>query len=355
MQASDFKCPDFQFDFSGQTIRAQAPSNIALVKYWGKYGEQLPTNASISFTLNHCKTQTEVDVFPKSTIDKFDFEVYFEGELAPNFRPKINSFFHKIEDYCPFLSNYKFVIKTNNTFPHSSGIASSASGMAALAKCLIQLEQLAVSSQSDVYWEQKASFLARLGSGSACRSTHGNLVIWGEHPEIPQSSNLFGVTFPFKVHDHFKAFADTILLVDKGQKQVSSSIGHQLMHNHPFSEQRFQQAQDHLAQLKKVLQSGDYEAFFKLVEMEALSLHAMMMTSSPYFILMRPNTLQIIEEIWTFRASTQMPLGFTLDAGANVHLLYPKTVDQEVKQFIDKTLARYCQDGEYIHDEVFLD
>ena len=60
----------------------------------------------------------------------------------------------------------------------------------------------------------------------------------------------------------------------------------------------------------------------------------MMQTSIPYFILMRPNTLEVIQRVWQYRKDTKVPLCFTLDAGANVHLLYPKSVKDEVQTFI---------------------
>ena len=93
-----------------------------------------------------------------------------------------------------------------------------------------------------IIFNQKASFLARLGSGSACRSIEGDLVVWGKHDEIEGSSDLYGIKYPYEVHHNFKNYQDTILLVDKGEKQVSSTVGHNLMHNHPFAKQRFRQA-----------------------------------------------------------------------------------------------------------------
>ena len=152
------------------------------------------------------------------------------------------------------------------------------------------------------------------------------------------------------VDEVFKDYQDTILLVDKGVKQVSSTIGHGLMKGHPFSEARFRQAENHLSELIPVLRAGDLDAFVEIVEKEALSLHAMMLTSSPYFILMRPNTLEIIERIWSYRMETGSKLCFTLDAGANVHLLYPKREKDNVDAFIEKDLARFCQNNHYISD-----
>src|SRR5690606_30052350 len=129
-------------------------------------------------------------------------------------------------------------------------------------------------------------------------------------------------------------FQDTILLVDKGEKQVSSTVGHNLMHNHPYAQNRFKQAHQNMEDLKTILESGDLKAFNALVESEALTLHAMMLTSMPYFILMKPNTLEIINKIWGFREKTGLHISFTLDAGANVHVLYPKSERHEILQFI---------------------
>ncbi|QAA82655.1 diphosphomevalonate decarboxylase [Aequorivita sp. H23M31] len=346
----------------------QSPSNIALVKYWGKYGEQLPMNASVSFTLKNCNTQTSLSFEPRTNISskavvenslKFEFEVFLDGKREKSFEPKIQNFFERIEGYIPFLKDFKFKIETSNSFPHSSGIASSASGMSALALCLVNMEHKLLSSDSTNFKltekeYEKASFLARLGSGSACRSIGGPLIVWGEHPQIDGSTNLYGIKYPFEVHECFLDYKDCILLVDKGEKQVSSTIGHDLMHNHPFAEQRFKQANGNLSELIPVLRDGNIQKFVEIVESEALSLHAMMLTSMPYFILMKPNTLEIINRIWDFRRNTGSNACFTLDAGANVHLLYPEAEKEAVLSFIKKDLSRFCKNGEFILDEVGL-
>lgn len=336
----------------------QSPSNIALVKYWGKYGEQLPKNTSISFTLSNCHTKTTLFYEPK-TSNGLEFEVYLDGKREAGFEPKILKFFKRIEKYIPFLNDYRFRIETTNSFPHSSGIASSASGMSALSLCLMEMERAlrhrsATGSEEMTleYFNQKASFLARLGSGSACRSIEGPLIVWGEHPEIPGSSHLFGTKYPFEVHPNFDNYQDTILLVDKGEKQVSSTGGHDLMHDHPFAEERFAQANSNMKKLIPVLKAGNLDAFIKIVESEALSLHAMMMTSMPFFILMKPNTLEIINRIWNYRKETGSKVCFTLDAGANVHVLYPENEKEKVCDFIKSELVVYCQNANYICDQI---
>lgn len=331
----------------------QAPSNIALVKYWGKKQDQIPANPSISFTLDNCRTTTSIDFKRKAREnDHWNFEIYFEGEKKEEFRGKIETFLNRIEKYCPYLKNYQLTIRTENSFPHSSGIASSASGMSALALCIMSLEKELDPEITKERFTKKASFLARLGSGSACRSVEGPLVVWGKHAGITNSSNLYGTNYPLKVHANFEQFRDTILLVDKGMKPVSSSVGHNLMHDHPYAEARFQQAHHNLEKLKEVFETGDLEEFISIVESEALSLHAMMMSSNPYFILMKPNTLEIINKIWEFRKETGLPVCFTLDAGANVHVLYPKNQEQEIFEFIKNELVVYCEKEQYLCDAV---
>ena len=323
----------------------KAPSNIALVKYWGKYASQIPANPSISFTLSEAHTSSRL-LFEKAP--KAEVRVLYQGEPKPEFEPKVVQFLERIRLYCPFLNGYKITIDTSNTFPHSSGIASSASGMAALAMGIVTLEQKLGGIDKEVM-AQKASFLARLGSGSAARSIEGPIVSWGKHHELEQSSDLYATKFE-RPHEIFKTYQDTILIVHKGAKKVSSTVGHDLMNNPPYKEARFEQAQTHMSSLVSALKKGNIASFIRIVESEALSLHAMMMTSNPYFVLMEPQTLEVIKKIWEYREKTETPVCFTLDAGANVHLLYPEAEKEKVHAFIENKLKGYCEDGFFIHD-----
>ncbi|PXY41627.1 diphosphomevalonate decarboxylase [Flavobacterium cheongpyeongense] len=350
--AADFIPKTYSSTVENGNFEWSAPSNIALVKYWGKKDNQIPANPSVSFTLNKCKTVTKLAFAKKENQVSFSFDLLFEGKPKEDFKPKIRKFLERIEVYLPFLKDYHFTIDTQNTFPHSSGIASSASGMAALAMNFMSLEKLLNPEITDDYFYQKASFLARLGSGSACRSVKGNVVVWGTQKNIKGSTDLFGVAFPYTIHENFQNYQDTILLVDKGEKQVSSTVGHDLMHHHPYAYSRFVQAHENLDQLTAIFENGNVAEFIKVVESEALTLHAMMMTSMPYYILMKPNTLQIINTIWKFRNETNVPVCFTLDAGANVHVLYPENVKEKVLQFIQDELVGFCQNGQYICDEI---
>ena len=323
----------------------RAPSNIALVKYWGKYGVQLPSNPSISFTLDACATETTLELTSSKGI-----QVALDGVDTPSFVPKVAQFVERAATRHPWLRDYGLNVQTHNSFPHSSGIASSASGMSALALCVVDLAQQLGHSIADP--RQEASVLARLGSGSACRSVYGGLVVWGETASVPGSSQDYGVEYPHAVHEVFRSYRDVVALVDVGQKAVSSTAGHQLMEQHPFRTQRFAQAHDHLAALGPILASGDLDAFIELVELEALTLHGLMMSSSPSYILMRPNTLQIIEAIRGFRRETGTPISFTLDAGANVHILFPAEFEQTAMDFVKDQVLPRCKDSRAIADRV---
>ena len=354
MTEKDFIPQKYTKTIESGTVTWESPSNIALIKYWGKKKDQIPENPSVSFTLNNCKTITKLTYSRKQDTSNVEFDVYLDGERKEEFKPKIETFFKRVQSYLPFLNSYIFKIETSNTFPHSSGIASSASGMSALALCLMSLEKQLNPEMGDDFFNQKASFLARLGSGSACRSIQGDLMVWGKTDAVVGSSDLYAVKYPYKVHENFKNYQDTILLVDKGEKQVSSTVGHNLMHNHPFAIERFKQAHENLNKLKPILESGNLNDFIAMIESEALTLHAMMMTSMPYFILMKPNTLKIINKIWEYRNQTKSHICFTLDAGANVHVLYPKHESNEILEFIKNELVAYCQQGHYICDEIGL-
>lgn len=327
-------------------VFASCPSNIALIKYWGKYEGQIPANPSISFTLSNCKTETKM-IFRLG--EKFSVKTFLAGKEETKFSEKIEKYFRSIEKYLPWILQGSFVIETENTFPHSSGIASSASGFGAIAKCLMEMDK--AFSGKDFFDVKKASFLARLGSGSACRSVYDGLVVWGEVNEVEGSSDLYAVKYPNEeIHPIFKDFNDYVLLIHEGQKSVSSTVGHGLMNTNPYAARRFQEARENFAPMKEILKSGDLQAFMKLVEHEALTLHAMMMMSDPAFILMQTGTLQVINRVWEFRKETNLPLFFTLDAGANVHLLFPSEKKAEITNFIETELLQYTQNGGIVRD-----
>lgn len=335
-------------------ISWKSPSNIALVKYWGKYGNQLPRNASVSFTLDNAYTETSVSyISGESLSNEVSISFLFEGQPNPKFEEKIRTFLNSVITYFPFLKELHLDIESKNSFPHSTGIASSASSMSALALCLCQIEREAYGLlENDGDFFQKASVIARLGSGSACRSVYPYLGLWGATNTIPGSSNEFAIPVGDDIHPVFKTFKDSILIISAAEKSVSSRAGHALMTGNPYAEARYLQANQHVSDIMETMRSGDIETWGNIVEKEALTLHALMMASEPPYILMRPNTLEVIEKIRWFRKANNIPVYFTLDAGPNVHILYPDNVKDKVIYFIEEELVSLCENGRVIHDQV---
>jgi len=330
----------------------KSPSNIALIKYWGKYGNQLPLNPSISFTLSQAYTQTSIQYETKKRADqKIDLTFYFEGKLNPKFAKRVKIYLESLNEIFPFLTQLSLTVNTDNSFPHSSGIASSASSMSALALCLCSIErQLFGTLENKEEFMKKASFVARLGSGSASRSIYPKIAVWGEALDFEKASNDFAIPVQPVLHEKFRRFRDDILIVSREAKSISSSDGHMIMSKHRFKEPRIDQAKKRLHFLVKALREGNYQRFGEIVEKEALTLHGMMMTATPAYLLMEPNTIKIIQEIQNFRYRTGLPVFFSLDAGPNVHMLYPASVEEKVKVFVDDRLIKHCKNGEFIKD-----
>lgn len=336
-------------------LRWRSPSNIALVKYWGKYGNQLPRNPSISFTLDSAATDTTLHYSSRKgeATGKAKVELFLDGERRDDFAQRTADYFTSLFPIYPFLQQLEFKIETSNSFPHSAGIASSASGMSALACCLVELEERLFEPFTDATekW-RKVSYLARLGSGSACRSVFAEAAVWGKLSDLADSSEEYAVAVSENLHANFKGFHDDILLISTGEKSVSSSAGHGLMDNSPYAAPRYKQAQRNCEEMLRVLANGDLERFGQILESEALTLHALMMASKPPYLLMEPNTITAIRKVQQWRSETNHPLYFTLDAGPNLHLLYPDNIAAAVKPFVRETLLPLTSSGKYIADRM---
>lgn len=331
------------------SVKWQSPSNIAIVKYWGKRPgmKQIPQNPSVSFTLGKCRTETAVFY---EEADRFGLHFRFNGKENPEFQTKIVEFLKSHMADFPFLNEMDLQINSRNTFPHSSGIASSASSMSALVMCLLDIErEVKGNKEIDL---KKASDLARLASGSACRSVFPKAALWGTTAAFDDSADEYAVSLEDMLHPVFKTYHDSILIVSDAKKAVSSRAGHALMETNPYANVRYEQARQHTVTLLEVLKNGDLETFGRIAEAEAMQLHALMMCSDPSFILMKPNTLRIINTLYEFRQETDIPVCFTLDAGPNVHILYPDQDAELVERFIMDELERYCVDGNWIADQV---
>ncbi len=309
-------------------------SNIALVKYWGKRDNQIPCNPSISFTLKKCQTLMKASAIKT---ESFNLKLVFEGVRNKKFEENISS---RLKRLPIELSNLSITIESENTFPHSSGIASSASSMSCLAKVVNDLYSLKLS-------KDELSNYARLLSGSACRSISLGFQSWGKAEYLTNSSDQYSTEV--KVHSDFHDLKDCIIIVDSGAKKVSSTQGHESMKEHPYRKARYEQARKNHEDLVIALKAGDWKTFNHITKIEALSLHSLMMSSPEPYFLIRPNSLKMIELIE--QDLNKDHFTYTLDAGANIHLIYRSRYHREAKIFLDK----YSQFFEsYLEDEIVL-
>ena len=332
------------------TVEWESPSNLAIVKYWGKKGIQEPLNPSISFSLKNAVTRTKVSAQPA---DEPGFSFTLDSVKKESFNEKIEIFLEKARPYLPFIRKHHLTIESTNTFPHSSGIASSASSMSALALCLVELHNISLGKVTPLPDPVMASGLARLGSGSACRSVFGGWALWGKYAGMKVSTDMYAMpVVDFEIADDFKNIQDAILLIDPARKKVSSSAGHELMDHHSFKEARIEQAHQHTKKLLETLQSGHWASFFEIAENEALTLHGLMMNSSPSYTLLHPHSLEAIAKIREARETGGLTVGFSMDAGPNIHLLYPQWEEAKVRPWIEKELAPLCANGQVLYDSM---
>lgn len=311
-----------------------SPANLALIKYLGKHGEQLPQNPSISLSLREAGTRTTVRVAPGRGLC---CDLSLDGRAAPAFEARVNRTLARWRPALPWLSDRHLRVETSNAMPHSAGLASSASAMSALALCLCELDPGADADEAAL--RRRASGLARLGSGSAARSLWGGFSLWGALPSVPGSSDLHGLPYPGPLHPIFADLQDAIAIVSEAPKAVSSSDGHAALGAHRLADWRYQSARARLDRLLAALAAGDWPAFAEIVEEEALEVHGLMLLAQPPIVWMRGATLELIAELRAFRAETGAALCFTLDAGPNLHLLYPRAAAPQVERFLAQALG----------------
>ncbi len=284
--------------------KAQAPSNIALIKYWGKYDKKLriPANSSISFNLSEAFTTTSVEFDEKFESDTF----IFNGKKAkPAETERVSKHLNLLRNMSKIKHFAK--VESRNNFPSSSGIASSASGFAALT--------LAASSSLGLTLSEKGlSILARLGSGSACRSIPDGFVEWkaGKKSEDSFAHSLYPADF--------WDICDLVAVTEKGSKKTGSTEGHSLAQSSPFYKERILGMDKKIKETKSALKNKDFTKLGELTEAEAVSMHSVMMTSTPALFYWTPKTLEIMKSVISWR-SKGLETYFTIDAGPNVHII----------------------------------
>lgn len=326
------------------TVSWTAPSNVALVKYWGKHAKQLPCNPSLSFSLKESTSTTRITFSPQRSLT---VALNFQGKENEKFRERLEKFFAGLGEVTHFFKNMEIDIECSNTFPQSVGVASSSSQLASISLCVASLIYHVTEKSIDDGFYRLASYFARLGSGSASRSVYGRYSIWG-HTSILSSNDEYAIEY--KDYDGiFKELCDAIFIVSDKEKRISSTVGHSIMNVNPYAEIRYSNAQKNVLKLIDSMKKGNVEQFFSIIEQEALEVHAMMMVSDPPHLLFEPNTIEIINRIKDFRERTGLSVGYTIDTGPNVHFLYFDRDKDQVLPFVEE-LRQFCHDRRVVLD-----
>ena len=298
---------------------AVACSNIALTKYWGKadFDGNLPLNDSVSMCLSEATTTTTVVWDPSLSQD----EIHLDGERLLDGRGlRISRFLDRIR-----ADHYRMPARvvSMNSFPAGTGIASSASGFAALATAAF------AAMDDDMLDSEDLSRWARRGSGSACRSIHGGFVEW-----VQGSSDDDSVARPLAPPEHWD-LRDLVVLVSRSPKAVSSSEGHRIATRHPFMAARQALLPARSLAVKGAIAARDFDTLGTLVEQEALEMHALMISGVPAALYFQPGTIALMHAIRDWRELDGVPVAFTLDAGPNVHVLCEAATAPEVRTRIE--------------------
>jgi len=290
--------------------KAFAPSNIALCKYWGKRDANLnlPVNSSLSISLGNKGAVTKVSV---NNIDQVILNNNLISEQN-NFYKKIVSFLNLLRDQNVLINKKMFFkIDTNSNLPIAAGLASSASGFAALVKALDQLFDWNLSLK-------QLSILARLGSGSASRSLWNGFVKW--HAGIKEDGTD---SFAEPIDLVWPELCVGLLVVDNQEKYISSREAMQIsVKTSPLYYAWQQLATKDLNTLETSIKTKNFSLFGATAEANALAMHAIMLSSRPAIIYSNSNTISNIKKIWKLRHHDNINLYFTQDAGPNLKLLF---------------------------------
>lgn len=289
---------------------AIAHPNIAFVKYWGKRDEalKLPINNSISMNLGNLWTKTTVEFGDfNEDIVIIDGSVV-EGKASERVVKHLNIFRNLAN------INLKAKVVSRNNFPSSSGIASSASGFAALTLACASALKLNMS-------EKELSLYARLGSGSASRSIPPGFTEW-LMGTCSEDSYSISIAPP----EHFEIY-DLIVIVSKEKKEIPSTEGMKKLN--PYIIARLSELHENLQNVRTAILTKDFKRLGTYTEKDCISMHAVMMTSGLFY--WEPETLKIIKEIKNLR-KRGIECYFTIDAGPNVHILCKKEDKEKIRE-----------------------
>jgi len=300
----------------GYSATAVAHPNIAFIKYWGNRDESLnlPSNGSISMNLGDLRAQTKVTFSSELSEDVLSINHIIAGHNA---HQRMSAILDNIRQKAK-ISLYARVESILN-FPTGTGIASSAAGFAALAKAAVHAAGLDFN-------EIEISRLARLGSGSACRSVPGGFVEWqkGESDNTSYATSIFSA-------EHWDLY-DVIIVLQKTPKKVGSKAGHILANTSPLQASRVQDSSRRLEICRKAIKERDFSSLANIIELDSNMMHAITMTSNPPLLYWEAGSLELMHAVPKWRTEG-LHVAYTIDAGPNVHLIcQPEDVDEIKKR-----------------------
>ncbi len=286
--------------------RAFAPTNIALCKYWGKRDAELnlPVTSSLSVSLGDKGAATELRLYDKG----YD-SITLNGEAVALSSPFAKRLLAFLDLFRPIPSLH-FQITIQMNVPVAAGLASSACGFASLVLALDQLFGWQLSSEH-------LSILARLGSGSACRSMWSGFVEWEKGTEedgMDSHGKPLSQTWP--------ELCIGLLLIDQNEKKISSREAMQrTMDTSLFYSLWPEKIHHDMVSIKKAIHEKDFVSLGRIAESNALTMHSLMLSAWPPISYCVPETIAMMHEIWTLRKQG-ISLYFTQDAGPNLKLLF---------------------------------
>ncbi len=280
--------------------RVRARANIALIKYWGKADPDLNTPAvgSISVTLDSLWSDTEVEFDARLTSDT----LVLDGDSRPEPLERVSRCLDLLRERAG-VKTYARVISDNN-FPTGAGLASSASGFAALSAAAADALQLDLS-------PRELSIVARQGSGSAARSVFGGYVEMHAGTAADGRDSfaeplLAAAAWPLQV---------VIAITERGEKAVGSRAGmNRSALTSPYYSAWIATSESDLRAGRQAILAHDFDALAEIAEHSCLKMHAAAMASRPPLVYWNPATLDCMQAVQALRA-TGLPVFFTIDAG----------------------------------------
>ena len=293
--------------------------NIAFIKYWGNRDNALriPANGSISMNLSSLETRTTVEASPEFRIDSLTLNNRRETGAVLD---RVKVFFDLLREISgkPCFAH----VKSENNFPSSAGIASSASAFAALAMAGSKAFGLDLT-------EKELSILARRGSGSASRSIPNGFVEW--HAGKTNAGSFAETIVPANYWEIW----DCVAVVTEQPKKTGSTEGHLLAGTSPLQTARVKDAPRRLEICRNAILKRDFEALADIIELDSNMMHGVMMTSQPPLLYWSPKSLEIMLEVAKWRKSS-IPSAYTLDAGPNVHVICTWEYAHRVRARLEK-------------------